>query len=634
MKKIKILFVALFSFVIFPIVTSCDVPIPPSINITNGAEVTLEVGQNYQLDIMSENLVSPISFESSVPNVASVDENGLVVALNVGQSIISASSDDVSDSIEINVIPRPATIDILTDGPIEIHMLEEAQIFFETKNNAGEVSFISSNAEIVEAINMLGDSVTIRGLKDGTTTITLSLDNGASDTIEVIVSSEPLTSLSLALSKDVVCVGGFAVLLPTADPSYYEDVLTYEIIDGNDLIEIDGTTINPLKRGTVTIQATYDDVVSNIVSLEIYDFLIEHNHYEPIMGWHRGFKIFITTFIELDYDSLQCQSEVEGMFEYSLDAFQNHYVVALALGKSSFYLYDDLGHMSNSIEVEVLLNEPEVPIPEDLYKDMSEEDFYNNYERCNTPEDDYSRYLYDYMYGDLEVPDQELTIAEYQYRKDAYLAHNDKAMYMEYELKVSNTIYNLYDCYGNKIYEIYYGGAYITVEDVASYIYAFGEAPRNYEESTTAKPSDSPWGKYLRLSGGEFEGNASYMPDLPGISSSGGNLIYYEVDIGTTGTDADPNRPNRIYNDGTRIERGGARIVYSKYYADSGAPVLPEDRYVFYTNNYYNDFQEYLNYYQGWGEKFGNITGGGTLSSNNPNACNPTPYVETTRISF
>ena len=43
--------------------------------------------------------------------------------------------------------------------------------------------------------------------------------------------------------------------------------------------------------------------------------------------------------------------------------------------------------------------------------------------------------------------------------------------------------------------------------------------------------------------------------------------------------------------------------------------------------NHYNDFQEYLNYYGGWGEMFGNITGGGTISSRYD--YNPTPYVET-----
>ena len=105
----------------------------------------------------------------------------------------------------------------------------------------------------------------------------------------------------------------------------------------------------------------------------------------------------------------------------------------------------------------------------------------------------------------------------------------------------------------------------------------------------------------------------------------------YEVDIGTTGTDCDPRYPSRIYNDGDYITRGAARIVYSSYYADTRMPVDPEDRYVFYTYNPYNDFQEYLNYENGWGTMFGNITGGGVISSKNPSECNPTPYVPTIR---
>ncbi|MBQ8414350.1 MAG: hypothetical protein IJX58_03790, partial [Clostridia bacterium] len=56
-----------------------------------------------------------------------------------------------------------------------------------------------------------------------------------------------------------------------------------------------------------------------------------------------------------------------------------------------------------------------------------------------------------------------------------------------------------------------------------------------------------------------------------------------------------------------------------------------DERYVFYTYNHYNDFQEYLNYEGGWGEMFGNITGGGTISSKYN--YNPTPYVEVVRTS-
>ena len=54
--------------------------------------------------------------------------------------------------------------------------------------------------------------------------------------------------------------------------------------------------------------------------------------------------------------------------------------------------------------------------------------------------------------------------------------------------------------------------------------------------------------------------------------------------------------------------------------------------YVFYTHNHYNDFREYLNYYGGWGEMFGNVTGGGTYSSKTD--YNPTPYVETAYKDF
>ena len=98
------------------------------------------------------------------------------------------------------------------------------------------------------------------------------------------------------------------------------------------------------------------------------------------------------------------------------------------------------------------------------------------------------------------------------------------------------------------------------------------------------------------------------------------------MDIGTTGTDCDPSYSAVIYNNGSSITRGAARIVYTwndlngNRMADSTDVI-----YVFYTYNHYNDFQEYLNYYGGWGEMFGNITGGGTISSKYD--YNPTDYV-------
>jgi hypothetical protein len=101
------------------------------------------------------------------------------------------------------------------------------------------------------------------------------------------------------------------------------------------------------------------------------------------------------------------------------------------------------------------------------------------------------------------------------------------------------------------------------------------------------------------------------------------------MDIGTTGTDCDPSYDIKPYNNGSYITRGAARIVYGKNDLDRDGVYEAGEFHVFYTYNHYNDFQEYLNYVGGWGEMFGNITGGGTISSKTD--YNPTAYVE---VSF
>ena len=191
--------------------------------------------------------------------------------------------------------------------------------------------------------------------------------------------------------------------------------------------------------------------------------------------------------------------------------------------------------------------------------------------------------------------------------------------------------YFVLDAYGNVANKIYKGGAYVTLEEVAAYVFAFGTVPPNYSTSKSTRPSESPWGKYLRNNHSKFSGSTTkypYEPELPNISGCGGTYDYYEIDIGTTGTTAGEGYKVAPYNDGITITRGAARIVYARY--QYGNQLI--GTYVFYTYNHYNDFQEYLNYEGGWGKMFGNITGGGTLSSKYD--YNPTPYVNVQLVDF
>ena len=250
--------------------------------------------------------------------------------------------------------------------------------------------------------------------------------------------------------------------------------------------------------------------------------------------------------------------------------------------------------------------------------------FYDNYYVAQSYNEAIERSRHGILSGMLEVPDQKPTLSSYRPSLNGKLIRNSTSGYVD-----ENT-YKVVDCYGNEVLRVYRGGGYITLEEVAAYVYAFGDIPANYTSSKSGSPSTNIWGKYLRLNHSKFSGSTTkypYEPELPDISGCGGSLQYYEIDIGTTGTDCDPGYSVRTYNDGNRITRGAARIVYARFDRNGNGITDPEEKYVFYTYNHYNDFQQYLNYYGGWGDMFGNITGGGSLSSKSD--YNPTPYIET-----
>lgn len=274
--------------------------------------------------------------------------------------------------------------------------------------------------------------------------------------------------------------------------------------------------------------------------------------------------------------------------------------------------------------------EPPVDPNVDPYENMSADEFYSNYEPADDYWDSYWRTQHGFMSGSIEPQDQKPTIADYRPMEDGKYVRNTYAYFSD-----DGNTYYIVDGYGEVVNQVFKGGAYVSLEEVAAYVFAFGDIPVNYSSSKRTEPEDSIWGEYLRLNHSKFSGSTSkypYEPELPDISGCGGSLTYYEIDIGTTGTDCDPSYRPAIYNNGSNITRGAARIVYARFDANGDKIIDINERYLFYTYNHYNDFQEYLNYQGGWGEMFGNITGGGTISSKTD--YNPTPYVPVVRRDF
>ena len=268
----------------------------------------------------------------------------------------------------------------------------------------------------------------------------------------------------------------------------------------------------------------------------------------------------------------------------------------------------------------------------DPYVDVDKEAFYANYTPAANYMDAYYRSQHFLLSGSLEVPGPDVQAAANQPMEGGKFVRNTSGKY----LNDGNT-YVVLDASGREVLRIFKGGAYITLEEVAAYMYAFGgsgQMPANYVSKKSVKPQNNPWGQYLRLNHSYFSGDTRkypYEPELPDISGCGGKLQYYEMDIGTTGT-VTPGYSTKPYNDGNTITRGAARLVYARQDKNKDGVYGTDEVYVFYTNNHYNDFREYLNYYGGWGQIFGNITGGGKPSDKVN--CNPTPYVPTAYRDF
>ena len=329
--------------------------------------------------------------------------------------------------------------------------------------------------------------------------------------------------------------------------------------------------------------------------------------------------------------SLTGEEMASAVFSASTDAVSvDRYGVIIAVKAGEATVTVRFGGASDSVRVKVSesttppSDDPVVPDPtEDPYVGVSKTEFYENYTPASSYTDAYFRSQHFLMSGSLTVPDAAPTLASFRPKVGSLFVKNSEMNYEE-----GGNVYVVVDGYGREVMRLYRGGAYITLEEVAAYIYAFGELPANYTSKKSMKPTGSPWGEYLRCNHSYFSGDTSrypYEPELPEISGCGGSMQYYEMDIGTTGTDTGGGYAVKIYNDGKTITRGAARIVYTRMDKNRNGTYEEGEIYLFYTYNHYNDFQEYLNYYGGWGETFGNVTGGGTLSSKTD--YNPTPYV-------
>ena len=116
---------------------------------------------------------------------------------------------------------------------------------------------------------------------------------------------------------------------------------------------------------------------------------------------------------------------------------------------------------------------------QDEYDNIDKEAFYASYTPACCWEDANLRAEQGLLAGLMEVPEQMFTRASYQPMDNGMYVRNDSSFYED-----NGNTYVVVDGYGVPVLRIYKGGGYITLEEVAAYMYAFGgsanDMPANY----------------------------------------------------------------------------------------------------------------------------------------------------------
>ena len=142
--------------------------------------------------------------------------------------------------------------------------------------------------------------------------------------------------------------------------------------------------------------------------------------------------------------------------------------------------------------------------------------------------------------------------------------------------------------------------------EVAAYYQAFGELPVNYVYNDDSDASRTlaieNYGTYGRMYSKFYTRTNGYTRCMPTPNRN----RYFEIDIAAKG--------NSSYNNGSRISRGAERLVAFP----EGMMQYGSESVLFYTDDHYETFREYLNYARrsyntpvvGFGSTFGLVDDG------------------------
>ncbi len=196
--------------------------------------LTLEAGETAQLTASVEPITSAdksVAWNSSVPSVASVDENGLITALSAGVTTITAKTVNglqASCSVTVTATPvivNPASI-ILDHETLSLEAGGKAQLTATVKPDDASDSSVTWNSS-VPSVASVDENGLITALSAGVTTITAKTVNGLQASCSVTVTATPVivNPAKVTLNHETLTLeaGGKAQLTASIEPNNAAD---------------------------------------------------------------------------------------------------------------------------------------------------------------------------------------------------------------------------------------------------------------------------------------------------------------------------------------------------------------------------------------------------------------------------
>lgn len=232
--------------------------------VTSNKDISLKIDDESQITATATavdgKILTGFSYESSNPEVASVDDAGKIIARGEGQAVITVRYDgdrkyaNSSDTIMVNVSKLDSIITINSENPFEINVLSESQIDA-ILNHEGTLTYTSSNSDIA----VVDDNGKISAFKGGKVNITISFGGddkyGATEVnLTVIVNKLPVEiTVNPTISVDV----GSTVAIQATATNY-----PIIFINNNDeIISLENNKVTGLIGGkaNVTVKIAEDD---------------------------------------------------------------------------------------------------------------------------------------------------------------------------------------------------------------------------------------------------------------------------------------------------------------------------------------------------------------------------------------